>query len=397
MANARRAGGGKARRSTPNATRSGPNRASRKIRYGVVGLGWFAQVAILPAFRHAARNSILTTLFSHDPKKLRGLGRKYGIDPARRFGYEEYDRVCRSGDLDAVYIALPNDLHRDYTVRAARAGVHVLCEKPMAVTEGDCEAMIRAARRSRVKLMIAYRLHFERANLEAAEIVRSGKLGEPRIFNSVFCNRVEGADNIRLNPIAKGGGTLYDIGIYCLNAARSLFRAEPEEVFAISAAGRDKRFQKADEMTSALLKFPGERLATFTSSFAAAGAHHYEVFGTKGNLRVEPAFEFAEAIRHRVRIGEKTREKEFGKRDQIAPEILTFSDCILRNREPEPSGREGLADVRVIRALHRSAATGRPVKLPPFEKRARPRLDQEIHRPPLGRQKLVGADAPSAD
>lgn len=368
-----------------------------KVRYGVVGLGWFAQVAILPAFAHAARNSQLVALFSDDPEKLKKLGRKYGIDPARLFGYEDYDRALRSGELDAVYIALPNHLHRDYTVRAARAGVHVLCEKPMAVTEKDCDAMIRAAADGGVRLMIAYRLHFEKANLEAVELVQSGKLGEPRIYNSVFCNSVEDEDNIRLNPIEEGGGTLYDIGIYCLNAARYLFRSEPEEVFAISANNGDARFANIDEMTSAVLKFPGERLATFTSSFGAASSHHYDVFGTKGSLRVEPAFEFAESMKHRVKIGEREREKKFEKRDQVAPEILTFSDCILRGKEPEASGREGLADVRVIRALYRSAATGRPVRLPPFAKRDRPSLEQEVRRPPVGHQKLVEVDAPSGE
>ncbi len=380
--------------------RPGPparGRGSKKVRYGVVGLGWFAQVAILPAFAHAGRNSELVALFSDDPEKLRKLGRKYGIDRERLYAYDRYEEALRSGEIDAVYIAVPNHLHREYTVRAARAGVHVLCEKPMAVTERDCEAMIRACADNGVKLMIAYRLHFERANLEAVELVQSGKLGEPRIYNSVFCNDVQDPDNIRLNPIEEGGGTLYDIGIYCLNAARYLFRSEPEEVVAMSARNRDPRFQKIDEMTSAVLKFPGDRLATFTSSFGAASSHHYDVFGTKGSLRLEPAFEFAEGMTHRVKIGEKTREKKFQKRDQVAPEILTFSECVMTGRDPEPSGREGLADVRVIRALYRSAKTGRSVKLPPFSKPVRPGLEQEIHRPAVGRQKLVEVDAPSGE
>ena len=387
--------GGQGRNESKPGERPAGGRGPKKIRYGVVGLGWFAQVAILPAFAHAGRNSELVALFSDDAQKLRKLGRKYRIDPERLYAYDRYDQALRSGEIDAVYIAVPNHLHRDYTVRAARAGVHVLCEKPMAVTEKDCEAMIRACADNGVKLMIAYRLHFERANLEAVELVQSGRLGEPRIYNSVFCNDVQDPDNIRLNPIEEGGGTLYDIGIYCLNAARYLFRSEPEEVLAMSARNDDPRFKKIDEMTSAVLKFPGDRLATFTSSFGAASSHHYDVFGTKGSLRVEPAFEFAEGMTHRVKIGEKTREKKFQKRDQVAPEILTFSECVTTGRDPEPSGREGLADVRVIRALYRSAKTGRSVKLPPFSKPVRPGLEQEIRRPPVGHQRLVEVDAPS--
>ena len=369
--------------------------ANRRVRYGVVGLGWFAQTAILPAFAHAKKNSELAALFSEDPKKLEALGRKYRVPRESRFSTDDLEEGLASARVDAVYIATPNDLHREYTVRAARAGAHVLCEKPMAVTERDCEEMIRAADKAGVKLMIAYRLHFERGNLEAVEIVNSGKLGEPRIYASVFCNDVKDPDNIRLNPVEKGGGTLYDIGIYCLNAARYLFRSEPVEVVAISASGDDPRFSETDEMTSAILRFPGERLATFTSSFGAASSHFYDVYGTRGRLRVEPAFEFAEGMAHELKIGERKRTKKFAARDQVAPEILSFSECILEDREPEPSGREGLADVRVIRALYESARTGRPVRLGRFEKRTRPSLEQEVRRPPTQEPELVGVDKPS--
>jgi glucose-fructose oxidoreductase len=121
------------------------------------------------------------------------------------------------------------------------------------------------------------------------------------------------------------------------------------------------------------------------------------VFGTEGSVRLEPAFEFAEAMKMRVKIGEKEREKKFEKRDQIAPEILYFSECVLEDRDPETSGREGLADVRVITALYESARTGRPVRLGPYEKRRRPTLEQETRRPPVGHQDLVRVDAPSGD
>jgi predicted dehydrogenase len=367
----------------------------RKIRFAVVGLGWFAQVAVLPAFRHASRNAELTALFSDEPEKLRKLGRKYGV--CALHSYEEFDQVLASGQIDAVYLTLPNHLHREYTIRAAKAGVHVLCEKPMAVTEEDCEAMIRATESAGVLLMIAYRLHFERANLEAVEIVRSGKLGEPRFYHSVLSNPVTDPENIRLSPIEKGGGTLYDIGIYCINASRYIFRSEPTEVMARSANNGEKRFRDVDEMTSAILNFPDERLAVFTSSFGAAPSTYFEVFGTKGWLRVEGAFEFAEGMKHRLTIGDRTREKKFEKRDEVAPEILYFSDCIRKGKTPEPSGREGLADVRIIRALYRSAQSGRPVELSGFAKKRRPTLRQEIHRPPVGHQELVSVEEPSAN
>jgi predicted dehydrogenase len=231
-----------------------------KVRYAVVGLGHIAQVAVLPAFAHASRNSELAAFVSDDATKLRTLGKRYGVPG--RYSYEQYDECLESG-IHAVYIALPNHLHREYTERAARAGVHVLCEKPLATTEADCRAMIQAAARGGVKLMVGYRLHFEAANLTALETVKSGAIGEPRVFDSVFTMQVK-AGNIRVRR-ETGGGTLYDIGIYCINAARYLFRAEPVEAFAYTASNGEKRFREVEEMTSAVLRFPGDRLASPTS------------------------------------------------------------------------------------------------------------------------------------
>src|SRR5436190_581238 len=221
----------------------------REVRYAVVGLGHISQVAMLPAFEHARENSRLAALVSDDPAKRQELSKKYRVD--KTCGYDRYDELLESGEIDAVYIALPNHLHRDYAVRAAQAGIHVLCEKPLAVTVDDCEAMIRTAEHNQVKLMTAYRLHFEEANLSTVELIRSGQIGPARVFNSVFTQSVADG-NIRLNPNALGGGTLYDIGIYCINAARYLFEAEPTQVFAVRASSEEPRFKDSEEMTSAV-------------------------------------------------------------------------------------------------------------------------------------------------
>src|SRR5918999_2939864 len=347
------------------------NNTSKKeqARYAVVGLGHIAQVAVLPAFAHA-ENSVLTALVSDDPEKLDKLGRKYKVKA--QYSYDQYDECLQSGLVDAVYIALPNHLHREYGERAANAGVHVLCEKPMAVTEEDCLAMISAAEAKQVKLMVAYRLHFEEANLKAIDLVQSGKLGEPRLFDSVFTMTVKEGD-IRLNPREQGGGTLYDIGIYCINAVRNLFGAEPMEVVAFSANNGNPRFLHCEETTSAILRFPGrERLASFTCSFGAADVSSYRVVGTKGDLVMDPAYEYAGELKQRITVNGRSRERTFAKRDQFAPELIHFSECILTGAEPEPSGWEGLADVRVIRALYRSADTAQAVSLEPFSKDDRP-------------------------
>jgi predicted dehydrogenase len=357
----------------------------RQIRYAVVGLGHIAQVAVLPAFGNARRNSKLVGLVSGDPLKREQLGKKYEVE--HTWSYEQYDACLES--VDAVYIALPNSMHCDYAVRAARAGVHVLVEKPMAVTEEECESMTRAAHEAGVKLMVAYRLHFERANLEAGEIARSGRIGEPRLFTSTFCTPVV-PGNIRVRRDL-GGGVLYDIGIYCINAARALFRDEPIEVRAASAGTLDQ----VEESVSATLRFPNERLATFTASFGAAKVSEYRLAGTKGDVALEPAYDYARPLKHRLTLDGEMRERRFAKRDQFAPELLYFSDCVLQNGTPEPGGDEGLADVRVIRALYRSAASGQPVELAPFAKRERPSLEQEIRRPPVEKPEVIHAAAPS--
>ena len=369
---------------------NGAKASRRKIRYAVVGLGHIAQVAILPAFAHAG-NSELTALVSDDPVKREQLARKYGIEHV--YSYEDYDKCVAGGYIDAVYIALPNNLHCEYTLRAARAGIHVLCEKPMAVTERECEQMIQAAAQHRVKLMIAYRLHFEEANLKAVRMVQAGKLGEPRLFNSVFTMQVRDKD-IRTQK-ELGGGTLYDIGIYCINAARYLLRAEPIEVTAFSVSGTDRRFKEVDEMTVALLRFPDDRLATFTCSFGASDVSSYDIVGTKGHLRVEPAYEYVGELKHHVMRNGNGKTRKFGARDQFAAELVYFSNCILKDRQPEPSGQEGMIDVSIIRALYRSAELGRPVAFRASKKGKRPTLAQEIERPPVKKPRLVHTKSPS--
>jgi predicted dehydrogenase len=360
----------------------------RLIRYAVVGCGHIAQVAVLPAFGNARRNSKLAAIVSGDPVKRAELQKRYDIP--RALDYGEYDALLKSGDIDAVYVALPNSMHAEYTERAARAGVHVLCEKPMAVTEAECELMGRVAREHQVKLMIAYRLHFERANLEAVEIARSGRIGEPRLFASTFTMSVV-PGNIRVQR-ALGGGVLYDIGIYCINAARSLFRDEPTEVHAIAAGA----IGDVEESVSALLRFSNERLASFTASFGAGKVSEYRLVGTKGELAVDPAYDYARPLEHRLSLeGNVVSERRFAKRDQFAPELLYFSDCVLQNRDPEPSAEEGLADVRVIRALYQSMASGQPVELAPYERRERPSLEQEIRRPPIEKPQVIHVQAPS--
>ncbi|GMV51608.1 MAG: oxidoreductase [Nitrospira sp.] len=363
---------------------------STPIRFAVVGLGHIAQVAVLPAFAHAKSNARLAALVSDDAVKRRVLGKSYGTP--HTYAYREYDACLRSGEIDAVYIALPNSLHRDFALRAARAGIHILCEKPLAVTAADCRAMARAADRHGVKLMVAYRLHFETCNLRTIALAQSGQLGDLRLFHSVFTQQVRPGD-IRLKH-QLGGGPLYDIGIYCINAARYLFRDEPIEVSAFLGKG-DRRFQTVEESASVLMRFPQDRLATFSCSFGATDETMYEIIGTKGRLRVEPAYEYVGGLNAAITIEGTTKRQTFQAGDQFAPQLIHFASCIRQNREPEPNGLEGLIDVQIIEALHRSALQRQPITLRLPTKRIRPDIRLAMHYPPVPKPKEVHTKSPT--
>ena len=363
----------------------------RSIRYAVVGLGHIAQVAVLPAFAHARRNSKLVAVVSDDAAKRREIAKRYKLDHA--FSYDEFDDCLEV--VDAVYIALPNSMHAEYTIRAARAGVHVLCEKPMAVTVKECGQMIAACRRASVKLMIAYRLHFEALNLEAIDLARKGLLGALKFFNSSFSMTVRRGD-IRTKR-AHGGGSLYDIGVV-------LHQCRPQPVSRGADPGvgggnqqrpgvacRDRRNDRRD---------PSIRRRT------GRHVHHQLQCVRRGGLsdrRHErrpprrPCVRICRGARYRLTIDGKTTRKAFAKHDQFAPELLYFSDCILKNRQPEPSGEEGRQDVRIVQALYKSAGTGRPVAIPPFTKRIRPTGRQRITRPGLKKPRLVKVQSASGD
>ncbi len=363
----------------------------RKLGYAVVGLGHIAQTEVLPAFAHAP-GARLVALVSGEESKRRELGRQYGVQ--HLYAYDDFDACLANDEVDAVYIALPNDLHCEYTVRAARAGVHVLCEKPMALTEDECREMIRACDDAGVKLMIAYRLHFEEGNLEAIERLRNGAIGTPRFFSSSFGYQVQ-RGNIRTSS-ERGGGPLWDLGPYCVNAARYLFGDEPEEVFAWTTKG-DDRFHGVEESATAVLRFPNERLATFTVSYDSGAIATYRVVGTEGDLSMDDAYEYASPRRMRVSRDGDVDEREFPVVDQFAPQLQYFAECVLEDREVEPSGEEGLADVRIIRAIFRSAAQGKPVRLEPFQRSRRPSRDQARSIPAHGEPPTVHVQAPSAD
>ena len=359
----------------------------RKVRYAVVGGGWISQAAFMPGVDHTG-NSEMTAIVTGDPQKAKTLADTYGLTS---FTYDQYEDALASDLFDAVYLALPNGMHKDYAVPALKAGCHVLLEKPMAVSVAECEAINAAAQASGAKLMIAYRLHFEPATLDAIARIRAGQIGEPRMFTATFGQTVEAG-----NHRAKQGywaGPVPDMGTYPLNAARNLFGEEPVEVSAVGSRRADSPFA-FDGTVAVTLRFPSGRLAQFTVSYETDAVDAYRVTGTRGDLHLQPAFLFGKGLAGTLTRGGEPEALTYPSVDQFGGQTRYFSDCILHDRLPEPDGEEGLCDIRVLEAVERALATGQTQTLPPFTRRTRPDLLQRMELPEVEPPAIVNAARP---
>ncbi|QDY70614.1 Gfo/Idh/MocA family protein [Qingshengfaniella alkalisoli] len=350
----------------------------QKVRYAVVGAGWISQIAFMPAVAQTG-NSEITVIVSGNADAARKLADFHDVPHV--VPYEDYDKILADDLVDAVYIALPNSMHADYAIRAARAGKHLLVEKPLAISVEECEAMIAAAEEAGVHLMTAYRLHHEPGTVELLEQIRKGAIGDPRIFSSVFSlQSVLG--NHRLQS-KHWGGPLQDIGVYCLNAARQVFGDEPVEVVAMEGGAEgDPRFTEVAEAVAVTLRFPEGRFAQFVASFGADANDSFQVVGTQGTLTMDPAFKFDDALKMRLRQNEKTVDEISAEQvDHFGAMTAYFSDCIMNGSPPENDGYEGLADVKAMIAIEKAAATGRAQKIDIAPRTARPGPDTVRHIP----------------
>ncbi len=361
----------------------------RKVRYAVVGIGWISQSSFLPGVEHTGNSEVVAFVSGHEEKAAK-VGEKYGVSAL--YSYEEYDELLGSGTIDAVYLATPNFDHVDLSVRTLKAGIHLLLEKPMAVSVAQCEEINAAAEESGAKLMIAYRLHHEPGTLKAFEVARSGKLGQLRYFNSSFSQPVN-----YQNHRAKHGfwaGPVADMGPYPINTVRNLFTAEPIEVSALGVRTDPERFRDFDDQVVVNLKFPGERVATMVVSYSGAEQEDYRVVGTLGDLFSSPAYGVNQAMKHVYTVGKSKSEETFPKTDHFGGELQYFSDCIREGRDPEADGEEGLLDVRVIAAVERALTTGQPQVLEPYTRRRRPVVEQAVELKAPKEPQLIDAHRP---
>jgi predicted dehydrogenase len=333
----------------------------RKVGYCVIGLGTIADHFMRGVL--ATSNSQITGLVSGHRDKAERIAAQYGVPKSSIYSYEDMDKIRDNKAIDAVYVALPNSMHAEYTIRSAKAGKHVLCEKPMSTTVSEAEAMIAACKDAHVQLMIAYRLHYEPLHLKAVKLIKDGALGRVGTINGAFgFNAAPGA--WRLNKTLAGGGSVFDVGIYVLNASRYLTGEEPTGFTAVaSTIDQDGRFATVEENVSWTTRFPSGTLATGSSTYGTQMPGYFKVFASKGWLTMEPAFNY-DGLRLKAQywggakgapdvvIDEANPEKD---PTHFTREANHFSECVLRNQRPRSPGEEGLRDMKYIYAIYAAA------------------------------------------
>ena len=327
---------------------------SKTTRYAVIGLGRIAGHFMPGA--HLTTNSQITGLVSGHPDKAARIAAEYGIAKESIYNYENFDEIAHNQEIDAVYVALPNSMHAEYTIRAAKAGKHVLCEKPMATNVAEAQAMIAACKAGNVKLMIGYRCHYEPTNLKAVKLIRDGGLGAVQAIESAFGFNIAPGE-WRINKKLAGGGPLFDVGIYSLNACRYLTGEEPEHISAYSSViDHDGRFNEVEENVSWTMRFPSGIVASCNTTYGAPMDGFFRVHGSKGWLEVNSAFSYEGLSLTGEFSGTKVDEPNPARDpSHFQAEAEHLSHCVQNGLEPNSPGEEGLRDMRYITEIYRSA------------------------------------------
>lgn len=341
----------------------------KRVGFAIMGLGEYAVGQILPNISQS-RGARLTALVSGNADKARKIAKAYGIETRHIYSYEDFDRIAEDESVDVVYNILPNALHREWTERTFAAGKHVLCEKPMAVTVEDCEAMIAAGKKAGKLLMIGYRAQFDPYNLQAIELVRGkngkgGKIGDPMLVVADHGRMLElgdTRDQWRARKELAGGGSLYDIGIYSLNGARYLLGEEPTEVTARFREGSGRKEVSVEEGIEWTMAFPSGAVANCSSSYLIEGAKRIHVQGSKGEITLDPATDYFE--RNLIwKQGNDTKRIFIPNPNQFAAMLDEMAAAVRENRSPKTPGEEGLRDVRIMQAIYRAAETGKATRI----------------------------------
>jgi predicted dehydrogenase len=337
-----------------------PDASPKTVGWAVAGPGQLALEEVLPAFGDCKLSKPVALVSGH-PGKAAKVARRYGVDPKKVYDYQNYDRISEDPAVEAVYVILPNSMHAEFTIRAHKAGKHVLCEKPMAGSPAEAERMISAAKAARRKLMIAYRLRYEPFNEAAIDIRRKKELGVLKSITASNCQNVK-PPNIRLSK-KLAGGPVEDVGVYCVNAARYLTGEEPVEVSAVAHRPTDDpRFREVHQSVAFMLRFPSGVIANCNCSFGTGEDRRCAVQGADGVLAMENAFAYFGQKLSLSKDGGKS-EVKLRPVNHFASEMERFSECILSGREPRTPGEDGLADMRLIAGIDEAARSGKTIKV----------------------------------
>ena len=352
----------------PEPTPAPGDPASQRVGFALVGLGHLTLNQLLPAFGKT-RHCKPVALVSGDRDKATRIARQHGIEESSIYDYAGFDRIADNPAVQVVYIVLPNGMHAEYTVRAARAGKHVLCEKPMANSVGECRQMIDACRRAGRQLMIAYRSQYEPRNQAIQRMVQEKKFGVLKEFVSSNSIAVGDPGQWRLKRALAGGGPLPDVGVYCINGVRFLTGEEPVEVWGdVSNSPSDPRFREVEESIRFVLRLPSGLRATCHASYGVHHSQFLRLMGSDAWAELDPAYAYhGLKLRHsRLVDGKETVfEPSLPEVDQFAREMDHMAERVRANRRPYSTGEEGLQDQRVIEAVYESARSGHWVSLAP--------------------------------
>ena len=334
----------------------------KRVGWAIVGLGELSLGQLLPAFSQCKKSKPVALVSGH-LDKAQQVASLYGINQKNIYNYQNYDAIRNNPEVDIIYIVLPNSMHAEYTIRGARAGKHIMCEKPMANTTQECQAMIDACRRANRKLMIAYRAQYEPYNQAAIQMVRSQRFGPTQMIVAEISQNMDDPNQWRLKKALAGGGSLVDIGIYCLNATRYLTGEEPVEISAMTySTPGDPRFREVEENINFMLRFPSGVLANCMSSYGANRVTRYRVFAADGWVELDPATAYS-GIQMRVGHKDDIEQPQLQEVNQFAKEIDHMSECVMANKQPMTPGEEGLRDIRLIQTIYEAAQSGKKIKL----------------------------------
>jgi predicted dehydrogenase len=336
-----------------------------RVGFALVGLGRLSIQQLIPAFV-ASKKAKLTALVSGDAAKAQRIAAENGVDPKSIYNYKNFGRIAKNKDVQVVYIVLPNSMHAEFTVRAARAGKHVLCEKPMEVSVTKCQQMISECRHAKVKLMVAYRVQYDPRHRAMQRLVREKAFGDVKYIESANLQKVKEME-WRLSEKLSGSGAVGDLGVYCINTIRFLLGEEPIEIYAQTfRPSGNPLFKEVDAMAVWQMRFPSGLLANCSCSFDAHDTKSYRVVADRGTFGMDPAFPY-----QGLKMFQQPNEPalpNFPDTNQFIAEIDHMADCVLNNREPYTPGEEGLQDQRIIEAIFESAKKQRIVKLPKIDK-----------------------------